>query len=314
MEDCIDSLGGAKWYCTLDLQAGYWQVDVDPADREKTAFCTRTGLFEFNVLPFGLSNAPATFERLMETVLQVLQWSECLVYLDDIVIFGSTFDETLDRLVHVLDRLATAGLKLKPRKCALFHKQVAFLGHVISLEGVSTQTEKVEAVKSWPIPKSKKEVRSFLGLVGYYRRFIKGFANIARPLTKLTGLHEKFKWTDDCQAAFEQLKSSLMTAPILGYPRPIGQIIVDTDASGEAVGAVLSQVQDGKRVVLAYLSKALTPAEQNYCVTRRELLALVTASKAWHPYLFGRPVIIRTDNSVVVWAKRLKNPVNQMAR
>ena len=218
VEDCLDNLGGAKWFCTLDLQAGYWQVDLDPADKEKTAFCTRAGLYEFNVLPFGLSNAPATFERLMEMVLQGLQWWECLIYLEDIIVFGSTFEETLDRLVRVFDRLSGAGLKLKPKKCVLFRKEVVFLGHVISQEGVSTQAEKVEAVRSWPIPKSKKEVRSFLGLVGYYRRFIMGFANIARPLTNATRLHEKFAWTAECQLAFDQLKQSLMTPLFLVTP------------------------------------------------------------------------------------------------
>ena len=169
-------------------------------------------------------------------------------------------------------------------------------------------------MQNWPTPRNRKEVRSFLGLAGYYRRFIKEFAKVARPLTALTSVNEAFQWTPECDHSFQALKDALNTAPVLGYPKPEGQIILDTDASGLAVGAVLSQVQDGCEVVLAYLSKALGAAEQNYCITRKQLFAVVTACRAWHPYIYGRPVVVRTDNSAVTWAKRIKKPVNQMAR
>ena len=314
IEDCIDNLEGAEWFCTLDLQSGFWQVEVDPRDRQKTAFATRSGLYEFNVLPFGLTNSPATFERLMETALRGLQWSECLVYLDDIIVFGRTFEETLNRLTHVFDRIRAAGLKFKPSKCQLFHRAVDFLGHVISKEGVKTQPSKIEAVVNWERPKSKREVKSFLGLTGYYRRFVKDYSKLARPLNKLTGEGVPYIWDENCEDAFQKLKIALTTAPVLGYPRPHGQMVLDTDASGEALGAVLSQIQDGKEVVLAYLSKSLDQAERNYCITRKELLAVVESCKAWHPYIFGRPVIVRTDNSAVAWAKRMKIPSGQMAR
>jgi transposase InsO family protein len=314
IDDCIDNLDGAQFFCTLDLQAGYWQVLMDPEDQEKTAFCTRSGLYEFRVMPFGLTNAVATFERLMEMVLRGLQWNECLVYLDDIIVFGTSFEQTLERLTHVFDRIQQAGLKLKPSKCTLFAEEVNFLGHVISRDGVHTQSSKIQAVKEWPVPRSVKEVRSFLGLAGYYRRFIKNYAKIARPLHKLTSPQVKFIWNEDCQHSFEALKEALTTAPVLGYPRQEGQMILDTDASGQAVGAVLSQIQDGREVVLAYMSKSLTPAETNYCVTRKEMLAVVTAVKTWRPYVLGRKVLLRTDNSAVAWAKRIKEPVGQMAR
>ena len=314
IEDCIDNLEGAKWYCTLDLQSGFWQVELDPRDRPKTAFATRSGLYEFNVLPFGLSNSPATFERLMETVMRGLQWDECLVYLDDIIAFGRTFEETLMRLTHVFERVRAAGLKFKPSKCKLFQESVDFLGHVISKDGVRTQPSKIEAVVSWSTPKSKKELRSFLGLAGYYRRFVKDYAKIARPLHKITGEGVPYVWKEDCDQAFQQLKVTLTTAPVLGYPKHVGRMVLDTDASGEALGAVLSQIQDGHEVVLAYMSKALGEAERNYCITRKELLAVFEACKTWHPYIYGRPVVVRTDNSAVAWAKRIKNPVGQMAR
>ena len=314
VEDCIDNLEGAQWFCTMDVQSGFWQVELDPKDKEKTSFCTRLGLYQFNVLPFGLTNAPATFERLMETVLRGLQWYECLLFFDDIVVFGLAFEITLARLEHVFQRLMDAGLKLKPKKCVLFQKEVEFLGHIVGADGVKTQPDKIECVRNWPTPKNRKEVRSFLGLAGYYRRFIKDFAGMARPLTALTSVEASFQWNTECDKSFMDLKEALTTAPVLGYPKPEGQMILDTDASGFAVGAVLSQIQDGREVVLAYLSKALSAAEQNYCITRKELFAVVTASKAWHPYLYGRSVMVRTDNTAVAWAKWLKRPVGQMAR
>ena len=236
------------------------------------------------------------------------------MYLDDIISFGDGFDLTLERLRRVFQRLIDTGLKLKPRKCAFFCKEVEFLGHIVGSEGVKVQPKKVECVQNWPTPRNQKEVRSFLGLAGYYRRFIKEFAKVARPLTALTSVNEAFQWTPDCDHSFQALKDALTTAPVLGYPKPEGQIILDMNASGLAVGAVLSQVQDGREVVLAYLSKALGAAEQNYCITRKELFAVVTACRAWHQYIYGRPVVVRTDNSAVAWAKRIKKPVNQMAR
>ena len=158
---------------------------------------------------------------------------------------------------------------------------------------------------SWSTPKSKKELRSFLGLAGYYHRFVKDYAKIARV---------PYVWKEDCEQAFQQLKVALTTAPVLGYPKHVGRMVLDTDASGEALGAVLSQIQDGHEVVLAYMSKALGEAERNYCITRKELLAVFEACKTWHLYIYGRPVVVRTDNSAVAWAKRIKNPVRQMAR
>ena len=195
ISETLDSLSGAKWFSTLDLYSGYWQVGVENEDKPKTAFITRKGLFQFRVLPFGLCNAPATFERLMEVVLAGLQWDICLIYLDDIITFGKSFDEAVENLEKVLDRLRTAGLKLKPKKCELFSKSVSFLGHIISDDGVATEPEKIKAVQDWPVPIDQTEVRSFLGLCGYYRRFIKGYAEIAKPMHTLTENGRPFVWT-----------------------------------------------------------------------------------------------------------------------
>ena len=200
------------------------------------------------MLPFGLTNAPATFERLMETVLRGLQWYECLLFFDDILVFRLAFEITLARLEHVFQRLMDAGLKLKPKKCVLFQKEVEFLGHIVGADGVKTQPDKIECVRNWPTPKNRKEVRSFLGLAGYYRRFIKDFAGIPRPLTALTSIEASFQWNTECDKSFMDLKEALTTAPVLGYPKPEGQMILDTDASGFAVGAVLSQIKDGREL------------------------------------------------------------------
>ena len=315
-DDLIDSLADAKWFSTMDLSSGYWQVEMEPESRAKTAFATsRNGIFEFNVMPFGLANAPSTFERLMDSVLKNLAWEECLVYLDDIISFGTTFEQELTRLTRIFDRLQAAKLKLKPSKCNFFQTGVDFLGHRVSRDGVHTSQDKVEAVRSWPVPRNVKEVKSFYGLCTYYRKFVENFAQIARPLTNLAKKNEKFHWTPDCQQAFENLKEALMTAPVLAYPRQDGDLILDTDASQYAVGSVLSQRQpDGEVRVVAYGSKTLNSHERRYCTTRKEMLAVVTALRKFKTYLWGRPVLLRTDNAAVNYMLHIKEPEGQLAR
>lgn len=314
VDDCIDSLSGAKYFSSLDLNSGFWQVAMKPEDREKTAFATTMGLYQFTVMSFGLANAPSTFERLMENVLRGLQWEQCLLYMDDIIIPSKTVREGLERLEHVLQRLQMANLKLKPSKCSLFQTEVIFLGHIVSESGIATNPEKISAVKNWVTPTNSKEVKSFLGLCSYYRRFVKDFAKIARPLHKVSEKHAKFQWTPECQQSFETLKEALVSSSILGYPIPGIKFVLDTDASDESTGAVLSQEQDGREVVIAFFSKSLNVHEKSYCVTRKELLAVVNALKAFHSYLYGQPVLIRTDNAAVSWMKNLKRPTGQVAR
>ena len=186
IDDILDSLGGACYFSTLDLSSGYWQVAVGPNDKEKTAFVTSFGLYRFRVMPFGLCNAPATFQRLMECVLKGLHWTTCLVYLDDIIVFSKTVDEHIVRLKSVFARLKEAGLKIKPSKCHFLKSTVCYLGHVISKNGVQTDQEKVKCVYDWPVPQTQRELQSFLGLTSYYRRFVKIFAHIASPLHALS--------------------------------------------------------------------------------------------------------------------------------
>jgi hypothetical protein len=246
IDDTLDKLAGAKWFSTLDLKSRYWQVDVHLDDKEKTAFSMGQGLWQFTVMPLGLCNAPATFERLMVTVLRGLMYDSCLVYLDDVIVIGHTFQEHLRNLRKVFERLQEARLKLNPDKCHLLQQEVRYLGHIVSPKGTSTDPKKLKAMQEWPTPRTKHEIRSFLGLCTYYRRFISGFANIAKPLTKLTEEKQPFQWTPEVETAFQTLKGALCASPILAYPQPGERFIVDTDASNIGIGGVLSQVQDGK--------------------------------------------------------------------
>jgi transposase InsO family protein len=312
--ECLDALAGAQWFSTVDLRAGYHQVEVHPKDRHKTAFITRRGSYQFRVLPFGLQNSPASFSRMMNLVLAGLNFVMCLVYLDDVIIFAADLDTHLTRIQQVLERLMSVGLKLKPTKCHFLKRQVMFLGHLVSHEGLATDPEKVRAVEEWPKPDSLKEVRSFLGLCAYYRRFVPEFAKVARPLHGLTRKGVKFKWSEECSAAFEELKKRLTEAPILSLPNDTDTYILDTDASQFAIGAVLSQLQGGLEKVICFGSRVCTPAETNYDVTRREMLAVVFFLKTYRQYLLGRSFILRTDHAALQWLRRTPVPIGQQAR
>ena len=315
VDDTLDTLAGSKWFSTLDLLSGYWQVEVSPEDREKTAFCTHEGLFEFRVMPFGLCNAPATFQRLMDTVLAGLQWSSCVVYLDDTVIPGTTFQAHVANLRAVFGRLKGANLKLKPRKCRFCVREVNFLGHIVSADGVRTDPIKTEKVSTWPQPTSRRELQQFLGLAGYYRRFVPNFAAVAKPLYQLTEKNAKFAWDDRADEAFKDLRQRLVTAPTLAFPDYSRPFILDTDASDVGIGGVLSQKQeDGSERVIAYGSRTLSRPERRYCVTRRELLAVVTFVQHFRPYLLGREFLLRTDHGSLTWLTNFKEPEGQLAR
>lgn len=314
MDDTLDALAGVRWFSTLDLKSGYHQVEMEEGDKKKTAFSFGQGLWHFKVMPFGLCNAPSCFERLMEQVLEGLQWKAALVYLDDVLVFGNTFEEERSRLEEVLRRLRVANLKLSPKKCTFFQPEVPFLGHVVGREGVRTDPLKVSAVRDWPVPTNVAEVRSFLGLCSYYRRFVPKFATIAVPLHQLTEKRARFLWDEACQMAFDKLKQVLVSAAVLPYPDPTLPYLLDTDASADGVGAVLSQEKDGKEWVVAYFSTKFSKAERNYCVTRKELAAVVKSLAHFHHYLYGAEFVVRTDHAALGWLKTLKEPEGQLAR
>jgi len=307
IDDLLDQLSGNAWFTTLDLKSGYWQIKIRPEDKEKTAFSVGNGLWQFTVIPFGLCNAPATFKRLMERILQGLVTKICLVYLDDVIVFRKTFEEMAENLEEIFIRFPKANLRINPKKCNLFGRQVKYLGHVITANGISTDPEKTNAVEEWPVPQSKKQVRSFLGFCSYYRKFVKNFSIIAKPLFVLTENQVKFLWTEQCQQAFDKLKQTLIAAPLLSFPSEEEKFILDTDASGHGIGAVLSQEQEGTEKVIAYFSRVLSKVERNYCVTRRELLAMVKSIKHFHHYLYGRRFLIRTDHASLRWLMSFKD-------
>nr|VZI46665.1 unnamed protein product [Spirometra erinaceieuropaei] len=314
----LEALAGAQWFSTLDLKSGYWQVEVEPSDRPKTAFILPQGLFEFETMPFGLCNAAATFQRLMQSVLAHLYPHSCLIYLDDVIVFGRTARQHNTNLAAVLSALRDAGLRLNPQKCKFLCQKVTFLGHEVSPHGIQASQEKVEAVRSWPTPKTPTEVRGFIGLASYYRRFILHFAELARPLHRLTEKGRPFSWTDDCQQAFDELKAKLTSAPILMLPDTSPEappFILDSDASGFAIGGVLSQADEtGTERPICFASKTLSKPERNYCTYRRELLALITFIKQFKPFLVGKHFIVRTDHKALQWLQNMKEAEGQLAR
>uniref|UniRef100_A0A5S6QHH5 RNA-directed DNA polymerase n=1 Tax=Trichuris muris TaxID=70415 RepID=A0A5S6QHH5_TRIMR len=314
IDDTLQLLGGAKWFSTLDLASGFWQVAVHPEDRVKTAFCTPTGLYQFKVMPFGLCNAPSTFQRLMEVILGSLRSTSCLVYLDDIIIHSRTEEEHVQRLREVFRRLRDAGLKLNMEKCQFFKKEVRYLGHVVSRDGVRVDPEKTEAVDNWPRPTSPKELKQFLGLASYYRRFVSSFATIAEPMNKLMKKSSRWNWTSECEASFHELKARLTSAPTLSFPDFNLPFVLDTDSSNCGLGAVLAQVVDGKEVVVAYASRSMSKAERRYSTTRQEMLALVWAVRHFRPYLYGKQFRARTDHNSLRWLQSFKEPEGQVAR
>ena len=314
IEDNLEAMEGSKWFACLDLASGYWQVEMSEIDKDKTAFTTRYGLWEWNVMPFGLCNAPATFERLMEKVLEGLQWKILVLYLDDIVVFAKNPEQLLERLSQVFSRLLEAGMKLKPKKCDLLKRSVAFLGHVIDGEGIHMDPEKIKVIWSWRTPKDVKDIRIFLGLTSYYRKYVPSYARLAGPMYDLTRNDVEFVWTNNCEKAFKGLKEALVSEPILGYPTPEDSFVLDTDACNNSIGAVLSQIQGEQEVVICYGSRCLLPTEKNYCVTRKELLAIVYFVDYYAHYLLGKEFLIRTDHGSLRWLLNVKDPEGQMAR
>ena len=325
IDDTLDALNRAKFFCTLDIQQGYHNVQLTQRAIEKTAFhvpCVNPPHWEWTCMPFGLVGAPRTFQRLMDRMLRGLEHKIALAYLDDVIVYGSTVDETLKNLDQIFERILAAGVKLKAKKCHLFKRETTYLGHAISHEGVKTEPAKVEAVNAWHAPRTIKQLRSFLGMVCYYSKFIKNFADISQPLYALLKGKRKIKeldWTDLHQSAFRKLKNALVSAPILAYPTQHGQYILDTDASQFACGAVLTQVQkddSGQDVerVIAYYSKIYNDAEQRYCARRRELLAIKKATQHFEVYLRGPKFIIRTDHASLQYIKTVTNMNDQMYR
>ena len=295
--DTLDSMEGSTVFSALDLRQGYWQIPLKEEDQEKTAFVTHRGLFQYTRVAFGLCNAPSAFVQLMNATLGNAQFNHVLAYLDDVVVHSKDLESHMVHLKDVMERFERAGLKLKMSKCQFLKPEVSFLGHVVSSSGIHVSPEKVSAITGMTPPTTPREVRGFLGMCSYYRKFLPDFAEVALPLTKLTRKNGKFVWTEGCQKAFELLKHGLATAPILAFPSPMRQFIVHTDASAYAVGAVLSQEDDnGTERVIQYLSHKLTDVQSRWSASERECYAIVYALNKFRHYLLGTRFILYTDH------------------
>jgi Reverse transcriptase (RNA-dependent DNA polymerase)/RNase H-like domain found in reverse transcriptase/Integrase zinc binding domain/Retroviral aspartyl protease/Chromo (CHRromatin Organisation MOdifier) domain len=316
IDELLDRLKGAKYFSKIDLRSGYHQVRIDEADVPKTAFRTRYGHFEFLVLPFGLTNAPATFMHMMQSIFRKYLDDFVIVFLDDILIYSKTFEEHEKHVEQVLKLLRENKLYAKESKCEFFKNEVSFLGHVVGEKGISMEEHKVKAVREWPVPKDVSDVRSFLGLAGYYRRFVYKFSEIASPISELLQKDIKFQWTDKQNEAFNKLKVALTTAPVLIIPDVDLPLTVRSDSSGFAVGATLMQDQGNGLQPCAFMSKKMLPAERNYRVHEQEMLGIICALKEWRHYLSGskHTITIITDHHSLKHFETQPNLTSRQAR
>jgi hypothetical protein len=303
-DQLFDKLAHAKYFSKIDLRTGFYQILIAAEDRHKTAFVTSQGLFEYNVLPMGLCNSPGVFQALMNDTFRDYLDKFVLVFLDDIIIYSDTLEDHERHLRLALQRLREQRLCAKLSKSALCQTEVEFLGHYVGRDGLRVMEDKIEAVRDWPVPTTMRELRAFLGLAGYYRRFVKGFSEIALSLTELTrnATHQRLQWGARQQLAFIELKRALQSTPVLALPDPTLPFVVNCDASGYAVGAVLQQDRGSGLQPVAFLSKKLTGAESRYPVHEQELLAIITALTTWRHYLSGTavPVRVRTDHKSLI--------------
>lgn len=324
LEESFSALSGSKWFSVLDLKSGFYQIEMEEKDKQKTAFVCPLGFYEFNRMPQGITNAPSTFQRLMERCIGELNMKQALVFLDDLIVFSSTLEEHEERLMRVLNQLKEFGLKLSPEKCKFFQTSVKYLGHIVSEKGIETDPEKIAALKTWPKPTKLKELRAFLGFCGYYRRFIKDYLKIVKPLNALTAGYpplrkgckttvstEKYhnpkdlfgdRWTSACQTAFDSLIEKLTTAPVLGFADSKLPYILHTDASTSGLGAALYQEQQGQKRAIAFASRGLSRCESRYPAHKLEFLALKWAiTEKFQDYLYGRPFLAVTDSNLLTY-------------
>uniref|UniRef100_A0A1B6DI21 RNA-directed DNA polymerase n=1 Tax=Clastoptera arizonana TaxID=38151 RepID=A0A1B6DI21_9HEMI len=313
--DILDRLGRSQYFTTLDLASGFHQVEMHPDSVEKTAFSTETGHYEFLRMPFGLKNSPPTFQRIMNNILRGIQNETCLVYLDDIIIYSTHLQEHIKRLREVFDRLRKANFKIQIDKAEFLRKEVAYLGHIVTPDGVKPNPDKIKAIKNYPIPKTTKQIKGFLGLLGYYRKFIKDFAKITKPFTNCLKSGATIDINNqEYLNCFEICKNILCNEPLLQYPDFEKEFILTTDASNFAIGAILSQQKNGSDLPVAYASRTLNKSETNYSAIEKELLAIVWATKYFRPYLFGRKFKVYTDHKPLQWLFSVKEPNSKLLR
>jgi len=305
MDGCLDSLGDAKFFSTLDCNAGYWQIPVAKEDKHLTSFTTHVGTYQCTRLPFGLCNAPATFQRAVDMILAGVKWQYVLVYLDDIIAYSADAESHLSHLEKVFTLLGENGVTLKAKICHLFSNEVEYLGHVIRPGRISVNKKNLKAIRKAIYPKTKTQLRSFLGMCSVYRRFTAHFAKVAKPLNKLVSSSLPKKLcppTMEEQAVLDQLREQLCNPPILALPRREGKYTIDVDASYDQLGCALRQEQPaGEYHLVGYFSRGLEPAEQNYTVTEIEGRGVVWAMTSLHPYIEGTRFLVRCDHKALKW-------------
>ena len=316
IDDILDKMSGKTLFTTLDLASGYFQIIMDDAAKELTAFIVENNLYEFNRMPFGLTNAPSTFQRLMNYVLRTVLGHFALVYLDDIIIYSKTLEDHFNHIETIFRLLHEAGLKLKFKKCHFLKKSVNYLGHIISEDGIAPDPSKIDKIANYRIPQNSEELASFLGLAGYYRPFIQNYGTIAKPLSCQTKKNKKERlvWGETEQQSFETLRDRLTTSPILAYPDFTLQFQIFTDASNYGIGAILSQVQNEKEVVISYKSRHLKPSELKYATIEKEALAVVFGIKQFKHYLQDNEFLVISDHRPLQWLEDIKDENGRLGR
>ena len=317
MLDVVDALSEAKpvIFSSLDLKSGFFQIPLDEESRDKTSFTTHQGSYRMTRLGMGMKNSPSSFQMLMGQVFKGLTFKFLTIYIDDILVYSKDFDTHMKHLEVVFQRLRGAGLRLHPKKCTFAMSKILYLGHIVSSQGIAVDPSKVEVVKSYPRPNSVREVRAFLGLTGYYRKFQKGYAKLASPLFALLRKDAKFQWDSLCEESFLKLREAMTCTPVLAYPDLSKEFILTTDASLSAIGYILSQKdENGLEHPIAYSGRALRGSERNWSVTEVEGLALVTAVQEFRPYLMHNSFTLMTDHISLTWLKTIKNTHGRLFR
>lgn len=310
IDDILDCLYGAKFFSTFDLLSGYYQIAIAEKDKLKTAFSTREGHFEFNVLPFGLTNAPATFQKTMNSILKDILWKSAISYIDDIIIFSNSLEQHIIHLKEFFEIIKQANLTFKLSKCKIGMTELPFLGYVISHNSIKPDPEKIIKIKQFPSPTNLDTLRTFIGIISYYRRFIKDVATISEPLNRLLRKDTPFVWTIDCEQAFQILKQNLITSPIVIPPDWNKPFIIFSDASDVGIGGVLSQIQENKEHVIQYVSRTLLPRERKYTAMEKEALAVIFNLKKFKNYVLGREFTIVTDHKPLLILNQISNSTN----
>jgi archaeosine-15-forming tRNA-guanine transglycosylase len=316
IDQLFSKLSKKKFFTKLDLTKGFWQIPMKESDKEKTAFTAAQGQFQWTTMPFGLKNAGAVFSRMMRKLLRPLDQESVSNFMDDVMIATETWDQHIRVLRRVLQRLAECNLRAKPSKCHVGFKELSFLGHEIAEGTIRPEEGKIQKILEAKPPRTKKELRAFLGLAGYYRKFVPDFATVALPLTDRTkkGQPEQVVWDENCEAAFKTLKRKLCEKPVMCIPDVERPFVLRTDASDRGIGAVLMQEQGHGLQPIAYASKKLSSAENHYATIEKECLAVVWGIKKFQPYLFGTSFVLETDHQPLLYLRKAKTENGRLMR